>query len=116
MHRDWDFGHWRRSELSVLCRSGYEIPIFFQNIEVATKTLQPYGHGIALDILYEFTGYISDMLRSLRNDAAHVHGISLSLACIDVFIATAMDCFRKEYREKDAGQGKKLLYTLIRLV
>lgn len=52
----WNFGHYRRSWISELYRSGTESYIFARNIEATSEDFQLAGHRIAVKVLHKIMG------------------------------------------------------------
>lgn len=78
------------------------------DVEVVTNILRPFSHGLSIEVLHEFVGYIPDVLLSSRNGATHVDGNILSSDILEAFHATNMIYLRENCSDNVEGHRQKL--------
>lgn len=106
----WDFGHWRESDVTCMCKSGMEDAVQCRVIPFSDGTLQLFRHQIAIRVLHQFMGFDPQQPGSSASVETYVENSIVSLARLDAFIATAVVCLREDGTDTVGGHRQKLYH------
>lgn len=105
---EWDSGHWSRFRFAELCRSEKESSISSCDIEENIADFQLIWHDIAVEVLRQFMGYISDSAPFSEVYASKTYGSIWTLARLDAFLATIIFYLRENQSDNVRGYCPKL--------
>lgn len=62
--RTWDSSHCKRTRVFQLCRAGLGYVSLSHNIAASPDVFSIFGHVTAVDVLHEYTGYMTQVVET----------------------------------------------------